>query len=613
MKGAGLKSLTILAQNVIQDMGDRVGISTHRDWLTISKRVENEGYSFLAITLAQFCKDFERSLDRGWVGHDLFTHFAFSGSCPRFLGGFFDLIFDRGTGLLLDNISFDAVAAIRQFTGMWSKTEIECTDVRIDRAFKDYIASEVTVREFDERRSESDLSDFGRISSLLFRDLFTSVDSSVYNGSIIPKHGSGSTADSTIGNEKYYWSTWTDRLEHLFPAREFLSSSYSLSFERDLQWLAPEQEPPVRVITVPKTLKTPRIIAMEPVHMQYVQQGLLEAIVDASKRDNLLSRMITFDDQTPNQRMASMGSVTQDLATLDLSAASDLVSNQLVMEMTKAWPNLYEAVQASRSQAADVNGTRVNLAKFASMGSALCFPFETFVFVTLIFMAAERASNHQFTRRDIRQLSGLVRAYGDDLIVPVDIVHEVVATLTSFGLKVNSDKSFWTGRFRESCGKEYYAGHDVSIVKVRRELPARPTHVDELVSAVSFRNQAFAMGMVHTTEFMDKLIGKLIPFPFVHPNSPVLGRYSWDERFDVHHMCPRLQRPLVKGVVVQSRLPLDEVDSSAALLKFFLKRSDEPLERGHLRRAGRPSSVKLKAGFYPSSGSGPHSFMLSRP
>jgi len=397
----------------------------------------------------------------------------------------------------------------------------------------------------------------------------------------------------------------------MFPARENLASSYSLSFERDLQWLTPEQEPPVRVITVPKTLKTPRIIAMEPVHMQYVQQALLEAIVDASKRDNLLSRMITFDDQKPNQVMAYTSSLDGSLATLDLSAASDLVSNQLVMEMTKPWPNLYEAVQACRSQVADVNGTRVPLAKFASMGSALCFPFETFVFMTLIIMGAERASNHQFTRNDIRRISSLVRAYGDDLIVPVGIVHEVVGLLEGFGLKVNQGKSFWTGKFRESCGKEFYSGHDVSIVKVRNELPTRPTHVEELVSAVSFRNQAYSLGMIRTVEFMDTLVEKLIPFPHVHPGSPVLGKHSWDEHYDVHHMCPRLQRPLVKGVVVKSILPLDEVDSGAALLKFFLKRGDKPLERGHLRRAGRPSTVKLKAGYYPSSAPGPYTFGMS--
>nr|QDH90327.1 MAG: RNA-dependent RNA polymerase [Leviviridae sp.] len=593
-----MKSPITLARVVLNDIGDRVGISTHRDFETVSVRVKDEGFSFLAITLAQFCKDFERSLDRGYVGHDLFTHFAFKGSCPRFLGGFFDLIFDRGTGSLLDIPSVEAIYCIRQFTGMWSKIEIDCSEERIDRAYSDFLSSEIAVRKADGIRSPKDLSDFRRIASLLLRDVFTAVDSSVYNGEIVPKHGSGSTAMGIIGNEKYLNCTWTDRLEHLFPAREFLSSSYSLSFERPLQWLAPAQEPPVKVITVPKTLKTPRLIAMEPVHTQYVQQGLLESIVENVKRDNLLSRFITFEDQIPNQEMAFQGSLYGDLATLDLSAASDLVSNQLVREMTAAWPSLFEAVQASRSQVADVRGKVVRLSKFASMGSALCFPFESFVFLTLIFLAVERVNDHQLTRSDIRRLSGQVRAYGDDLIVPQRYVHEVVTTLTSFGLKVNGDKSFWTGKFRESCGKEYYNGFDVSIVKVRRELPTRPTHVDEIVSAVSFRNQAQSLYLFRTVEFMDSLIEKLIPFPTVLPTSSVLGKHSLDGSFETHRMCQKLHRPLVKGVKVASILPRDEIDSGAALLKFFLKRSDEPLERGHLRRAGRPSSVKLKAGYY---------------
>jgi len=598
MKGAGLKSQITLAQMILKDIGDRVGISTHRDFETVSMRVKDEGFSFLAITLAQFCKDFEKSLDRGWVGHDLFTHFAFTGSCPRFLGGFFDLIFDSGTGLLLSSPSMDAIYSVRQFTGMWSKVEIDCSDERINRAYSDYELSEVAVREADKVRTPEDLRAFKRIALLLLGDTFAAVDKTVYEGLIVPKHGPGSTADGTLGNKKYLNCTWTDRLEHLFPAREFLSSSYSLSFERDVQWLAPAQELPVKVITVPKTLKTPRIIAMEPVHTQYVQQGILECIVENVKRDNLLSRFVSFHDQDPNRVMAMEGSLGSGLATLDLSAASDLVSNQLVREMTSTFPSLFEAIQASRSQAADVRGKVIRLSKFASMGSALCFPIESFVFLTLIFLGIERASKLQLTRSSIKSFQGQVRAFGDDLIVPEGYVHEIIATLTSFGLKVNGDKSFWTGRFRESCGKEYYAGFDVSIVKARRELPARSTQVDEIVSAVAFRNQAQSLYLFHTVEFLDRLIGKLIPFPVVRPTSPVLGRYSLDESFETHKMCHRLHRPLVKGMKVDSILPLDEIDSSAALLKFFLKRSEQPLERGHLRRAGRPSTVKLKAGYY---------------
>jgi len=593
-----LKSLTLLAELILNDIGDRVGISTLLDNNTVKKRIDDEGDSFLTITLAKFSKDFERSLDRGFVDHDLFKGFSFKGRLPRFLGGFFDLIFDRGTGVLLSEPSIDSIYSIRQFSGMWSKIERDCTPERIAAAFDDYYESEVAVKLSDATLLPQEVEDFERVARLLYKDLFSELDRKIYSGEVIPKHGPGSTADGTLGNKKYHWSTWTERLEFLFPAREFLASSYSLSFDHALNWLTPGQEPPVKVITVPKTQKTPRLIAKEPVHMQYVQQALLEAIVEGFERDDILSRFISFDDQEPNRYLAHEGSVDGTLATLDLSAASDRVSNQLVLRMTSLWPSLQEGLQACRSRTADVNGEVIRLAKYASMGSALCFPVEAMVFLTLIFMGLEKKLGHRLTVKDIKFFDGQVRVFGDDMIVPIDYVQEVITTLERFGLSVNRDKSFWTGKFRESCGKEYYRGYDVSIVKLRSDIPTRPTHVQEVVSLSSFRNQAQSLSLFGTVETLDRWISKLIPYPYVLETSPVVGRVPLDGIYDVTHWDKKLHRPLVRGVRVDARLPIDRLDSGPALLKFFLKRGILPSEEGHLERAGRPSTVRLKAGRY---------------
>jgi len=598
-EGGGLKSLTLLANLILDDIGNRVGISTLFDKKTVEERVKSEGDSFLTISLAKFAKDFERSLDRGFVDHDLFKGFSFKGSLPRFLGGFFDLIFDRGTGVLLSKPSIDSIYSIRQFSGMWSKIERDCTPERIAAAFDDYYESEAAVKLADKNLTPQEIEDFERICRLIYSGLFTDLDRKIYNGEAVPKHGPGSTADNTLGNKKYYWSTWTERLEFLFPAREFLSSSYSLSSEHGLHWLTPGQEPPVKVITVPKTMKTPRLIAKEPVHMQYVQQALLEMIVDGFQRDDILRKFVSFEDQEPNRYLAHEGSVDNTaLATLDLSAASDRVSNQLVIRMTSLWPSLQEGLQACRSRSADVNGSVIRLAKYASMGSALCFPVEAMVFLALIFLGIEKKLGHRLTIKDVKSLDGQVRVFGDDMIVPVDCVQEVITTLEGFGLSVNRDKSFWTGKFRESCGKEYYSGYDVSIVKLRSDIPTRPTHVQEIVSLSAFRNQAQNLDLHSTVETLDRWISKLIPYPFVLETSPVVGRVPLDGIYDVTHWDSKLFRPLVRGVKVDARLPIDRLDSGPALLKFFLKRGILPSEEGHLERAGRPSTVRLKAGRY---------------
>lgn len=593
-----MKSLIILAESVLNDIEDWCGTSTSLDLKTVKRRVKEEGVSFLTITLANFGKDFQKSLDQGFVDRNLFHGFSWTGGLPRFLGGFLDLVFDRNSGRLLFEPSIVAIRAIRQFTLMWAKILLDCSDERIKAAFDEYIETEQSVKEADSRLTSEQLEDFRRIASLVFRDVFSSIDREIYEGNIIPKHGPGTTQDRTIGNRKFLWSTWTDRLEYLFPAREFLSTRFGLANSECINWLEPGQEPPVRVITVPKTLKTPRIIAIEPVHMQYVQQGLLEQFVEKIHEDDISGSFIRFNDQTPNQRAALKGSLDGSLATLDLSAASDRVSNQLVRTMLEFWPHLFEAVDSTRSRKADVNGNVIRLAKFASMGSALCFPVESMVFITVALYGVEKGLKRRLTRKDLKSLTGSVRTFGDDIIVPVKFVHDVVDALSTFGLKVNVGKSYWTGRFRESCGKDYYAGFDVTPVKLRRGIPTRRQHAEEIVSLSSFRNQAYKLDLYRTADVCDRILESLIPYPAVGENSPVVGRHVDPSSIDVGRMCVNLQRPLVKGVKVDVTIGRDPLDDVPALLKFFLKRGPSPLSSDHLERAGRARSIRIKTGWF---------------
>jgi hypothetical protein len=295
--------------------------------------------------------------------------------------------------------------------------------------------------------------------------------------------------------------------------------------------------------------------------------------------------------------MALKGSRDGSLATLDLSEASDRVSNQLIRIMTSHHPHLAEAVDSCRSRKADVPGFGVlRLSKFASMGSALCFPIEAMVFTTVVFIGIQNELKRPLTRKDIKSFSGLVRIYGDDIIVPVEFVHSVVRSLETFGFLVNSGKSFWTGKFRESCGKEYYDGHDVSIVKVRRDIPTQRRHVPEIISVVSLRNQLYQSGYWRTCRKLDEYIERLIPFPAIHPSSPVLGRVSFLRVENLsNRLHPTLHKPLVKGFVPRSVIPECKLENDGALLKVFLKRGDLPVaDRKHLERAGRPHAVDIK-------------------
>jgi hypothetical protein len=328
--------------------------------------------------------------------------------------------------------------------------------------------------------------------------------------------------------------------------------------------------------------------------MQYVQQGLLEAFVSAIEADDIASWLISFGSQIPNQDLARVGSITGTLATLDLSEASDRVSNQLVRDMLANHPHLNGGVDACRSRKADVPGHGViRLAKFASMGSALTFPIESIVFATLVLLGIELELNHRLTRKEINSFRGQVRIYGDDIIVPVRFVSSVNSVLRTFGFKVNANKSFWTGKFRESCGKDYYDGRDITVTKVRSLFPTSRRHVQELESTVSLRNHLFKAGFTTCVDYLDSIIERLIPFPIIEETSPLLGRLAY-QPYVVTKVDKYLQVPLVKGVVVKRKLPDSHLDGYGALLKFFLKRGDLPIaDREHLERAGRPVSVDI--------------------
>ncbi len=592
-----MKSLTQLWEQVAIETGNLCHVSTTRDYKTVTRRLEHEGLSFLTITLPDFGKDFEKSLDQGRIADDQFPGFSRSGGLPRFLGGFLQQVFDLKTGFLLDVPSSDAIFSVRQLTLMMGKISLPCSDARNRSALQKYVECEQEVRNGDRNLPGHLLDEFGKVSLVLLGDVFADVDLAAYSGELVPKHGPGSTADGLRGNAKFDQREWTDRLEKYFPYGEYSIPNWRFSYLLDpVNFLEPGTERPVKVILVPKTLKTPRIIAVEPTCMQYAQQALLERLVRNLEVDDIVAPLIGFGDQDPNRRMAELGSVDGSLATLDMSEASDRVSNQHVRQLVRHFPHLSGALDACRSRKADVPGFGViRLAKFASMGSAVCFPFEAMVFLTIVTMGIMRHRNLR-SARDMRRFAGQVRVYGDDIVIPTDCVDSVIDLLETFGLKVNLGKSFWTGKFRESCGAEYYDGRDVSITRVRQELPASRKDVTKVIATVSLRNRLYEAGLWHSAYWIDEWMEPLLGghYPRVGPESPLLGRVSF-LGYDFQRLSPDTHAPQAKGYVVSSKPPPSRVSGEGALTKWFLKRGDEPFaDRDHLVRSGRPKSVDIR-------------------
>jgi len=587
-----------LVENIYLDASTKCSadVFDFRDLETIKSRVKNEGISFLTITLPQYAKDFERSLALGNIDSALFRNFKKNGSIPAFLQGMISQIFDRKTGKVipyeppngkrpLDGVADDiptVVEAIRQICRCFSKVELECTPQRVQAAIDNFYEIEQDFRTFSV--PVEDTAKFLAVSHLLWDNMVRDFDPSL----IVPKHGPGTTAERILGNQKYVWRRWHDRLEPYFP---LLGNAYPTGLDANSEELeivsivTEDDEQPVRVVTVPKTLKSPRVIAIEPACMQYVQQGIRDYLYDKIETYWLTRERINFRKQSFNQRMALTGSRTGRLATIDLSEASDRVPLSLAMEMFKANPDLHDSILACRSTRAHLPDGRTigPLLKFASMGSALCFPVEAMYFYTICIVAMLESKSLSYTQRNIYNVSDCVYVYGDDIIVPSANAEIVLEYLQKYNCKVNAHKTFVSGYFRESCGVDAFAGYEVTPTYLRKLRPENKRQSDRLISWTATANLFYEKGYWKTATFMFQIIERILgPLPYVGKNSAMIGRTSFQgyefhpKNYQFSRWNSDYQRLEIKGWVPGPVYRPDELDGWAALAKCLsTDRSDE--------------------------------------
>lgn len=213
-----------------------------------------------------------------------------------------------------------------------------------------------------------------------------------------------------------------------------------------------------RVITVPKNAKTERVIAIEPGLNLWFQKGLGSMIRRRLKRSG-----VDLNSQDRNQRLSRLGSLTGHLATVDFSSASDSIAYEVVRQLLpEDW---FTVLDCCRSPSGDYEGSIYEWEKFSSMGNGFTFELES-----LIFYAAALAVCEYL------ELDGKwVSVFGDDVILPTP-AYQLFSEFAKFlGFQVNSQKSFWDGWFRESCGSHYYRGLDCKPIYLREVIQDVPS------------------------------------------------------------------------------------------------------------------------------------------
>lgn len=263
-----------------------------------------------------------------------------------------------------------------------------------------------------------------------------------------------------------------------------------------------------KVTFVPKNYCKLRTIATEPIKRQFEQTALknyLESVLQSKKSRFSPGGRVTIHDQQRNRTLALDASTDGQLATIDLSAASDSISAK-VAECVLG--SLYPKALNLRTNYFSLRDRVYPKYIFCTMGQRMTFPLESLIFWIIVMMAVESYESLTKQSVDINQCS----VYGDDIIVPIEIAETVIDFLSIAGFIVNSDKSCLsqnTLNYRESCGVEAVKGFDISAIFWPRHV-IRPDHTG-ILRLIKLQNRIFKAGFRLTAANLQKRIQACFP------------------------------------------------------------------------------------------------------
>lgn len=259
-----------------------------------------------------------------------------------------------------------------------------------------------------------------------------------------------------------------------------------------------------RLRFVPKKREVSRTICIEPTLNMSFQLGIGRILEDR------LRSYFGIDIGTQpdiNRELARRGSIDDGFATIDLESASDSLCLEalqtLIPREQLPW---FLACRSSVCELPD--GRQVRLNMISTMGNGYTFPLQTMLFAAFV-VASARARGFPLVRPRADR-DGTFGVFGDDIILPMYCHYVDGRGLLSeshdsrgkttfvnygdsmwldlhryfrlYGFIPNSDKSFSTGAFRESCGSDFFRGQNVRGVylKTLRTMQSRFVAINTL-------------------------------------------------------------------------------------------------------------------------------------
>jgi len=325
-----------------------------------------------------------------------------------------------------------------------------------------------------------------------------------------------------------------------------------------------------RITFVPKSSITERTIAIEPTLNVFLQLG-----VDGFIRRRLKRWGVDLDDQSKNQELARRGSMPnsqENFVTLDMSAASDTISLGVVKALLP--PAWYDHLYDLRCHQGILGDEVISYEKFSSMGNGYTFALESLLFSAVVYaVMKEELGTYDPT---------LCAVYGDDIIVPRMISDKVVLALENCGFSINTEKSFFEGPFRESCGADWFNGSPIRpifLTETPTTVPALFNDFNRIKRLLHLRwgiaqEQSKVLGLLHrwVPEQFRLLVGPLSDETFdsyLHSQYPLQGMKYFGSTWHFKHLIIKPIRQ--KGRNFLFRKLMHNLPGTAVALKSYKK------------------------------------------
>lgn len=615
-----------------------------RDRERLLRLVESRGIHALVVDLPKLGKHLDRCLANGEYklsGLPLSKRYSNRVVIPKLFRGLHLLVFHE-TGSLKEDYDVEAVYFLRQLYYVGKKAALACSrrallaeveqfftvdnglpspdgfwnsdspNAEAVRTYRGFSSS----KRYRQRIVDGEFGDdMSRNLSILLRNL--DAVSRLLTCTLGPyrfeewrfRHGPGAVSDGSVskGLNKYSWVNWSNRLDNAFPIaccgfHNYAAWSRHVPIGSTYESLTiSSNEPSSKLVDVPKTITKPRLIACEPREHQWCQQNIWHYFCDRTKV-TWISKFVRFRDQTLNQDLCRSGSLDGSLITVDLSAASDRVTCHFVGQLFRVNPALVLALQASRTRSVrqemtDKLPSLHELRKFATMGSSCTFPVQSIGFLAIVLATTLTVRGWPVTKRNILRLVGQVAVFGDDLIAPKECRELLYSALEVLDFKVNTDKSYDSGRFRESCGLDAMGGVNVSPAYWRAPYNGKP---DSLASTVEVANNFRKRWLLRTSAYIasSALKGRIRPCrvgmrsgvfglkSFASPPPPFKIRWNAD-----------LQRMEANILVPVGTVRIAPIKDDTSLLQYFTEAPSPTTKwKGGVRMRPR---LKLKSRWVP--------------